>query len=194
MYKTYHSFLLVVPTFAQRLADELKGISGGNDCSAVSQLVLFASAENDINQDGVPDSLKSDISVLRSYLQVSSFVIAPPSQQMQALTVNTAGSFFPSVDTELYASENVLVVAGRGYHCNTRSWGQSTYFFAYQLRNDTAPKGLGMSIVPGYLLNQFSMVRRKYLLVALLDCKNKSHISPSGIFPFSRTSTRATCV
>ena len=125
----------------------------------MTRVALFASVD-DTNQDDFQDSVAS--AILRSYLQVSSFQIAPSPQKGEgSLALNTMGSFSPSTNSEIYSSEDVLVVAGRGYHHDavTLSWGQSTYFLAYKLHSDgSAPTGLGLSSVPGYLLNQFSMV------------------------------------
>jgi len=153
---------MLLPGFAQRLTDELKVISDGSDCSAVTRVALYASFEDDANQDGFPDAVAD--AVLKSYLQVSSFKIASPPLEGEgsiALNTNTIGSFFPSRNSEIYASEDVLIVAGRGYHRDeaTRSWGQSTYFLSYKLHDDgSTPTGLAIGKVPGYLLKQFSMV------------------------------------
>ena len=153
---------LILPGFAQRLTEELKVIRGGTDCSAVTCVALYASVEdNDNTQDGFPDSVAS--ALLMSYLQVSSFEIAsPPKEERSSLAPKTIGSFFPSSNSEIYASEDVLIVAGRGYYRDTftKSWGESTYFLSYKLHDDgSMPTGLAIGKAPGYLLNQFSMVR-----------------------------------
>ena len=144
---------LILPGFAQRLTEELKVIHGGTDCSAVTCVALHASVEdNDNTQDGFPDSVAS--ALLMSYLQVSSFEIAsPPKHYWLLLSIIEFGD---------KCIRRCLIVAGRGYYRDTftKSWAGSTYFLSYKLHDDgSMPTGLAIGKTPGYLLNQFSMVR-----------------------------------
>jgi len=182
----------VADKFAKRLIDELKQLSGtegvdAGDCSGATRVAMFASDEGgdaedgDADEDGTergwPDALSSG-GVLNSYLQVNTFDmnLAPNwnavdfSEGSPPLVMKTAGSFFPSSWSEIYASEDVIVASGRGYNRRpfARTWDESTYLLTFELNADgSAPSGRAIGRVPGYVLNQFSLDEHKgYLRVA----------------------------
>ena len=146
--------------FAKQLTEELRGGSGGGDCSAVTKLALYVSGD-DLGDD-FPPSVMSYGNIIQSYVQVSSFVIATPKNKEGSVALNPSfsSSIFPSKNLEIYSSKNVLVIAGRGYHYDRRrrAFAESTYFLSFRLQdNASSPSPVGLASAPGYLLNQFSM-------------------------------------
>jgi len=162
----------VLHRFSTQMVEELVTNSGGKDCSAVIRVALYASGGADVNRDGLPDTITSG-GILRSYIQTFSFDIsAGHDTESLGLDTKAAGSFFPSGSSEVYASKDVIIAAGRGYHRHPEgSWSQSTYFLAYKLQADgSAPSGLSIGSAPGYVLNQFSMDEYKgYFRVATTE-------------------------
>mmetsp|Transcript_18794 Transcript_18794/g.54119 ORF Transcript_18794/g.54119 Transcript_18794/m.54119 type:complete len:990 (+) Transcript_18794:107-3076(+) len=157
--------------FARKLLSELQEIGGTEDCSGVTRVALFASSEeNNNNFDEWPDSILSS-GVLSSLLQVGTFDMSSnPLQESTTLQMKTAGSFFPSSWAEIYASQNTMIISGRGYNRRnqSRTFEEYTHLLALQLNEDgSAPSGHAIGMVPGYLLNQFSMDEHSgYLRVA----------------------------
>jgi len=146
--------------FARRLSKELNTLGGTEDCSGVSRVALFASNEETTNDfDAWPSAIISG-GVLNSYIQVATFDVSSNPVEAGSLEMQTAGSFFPSSWSQVYASQDVMVLAGRGYNRrrSSRSFDEYTHLLAFKLNPDgSAPSGLATGRVPGYLLNQFSL-------------------------------------
>lgn len=127
---------LVVGTFVDRLVSEL------GDCGSVQQITLM--------QNTVDPIAFSD--VLGSMVNVESFSV-------NGLTMSTPvvrSMMLPPSSYNVFASQDYLVVAARGYNWRNSAVGEETFLMAYGLSDGTSLSTAKTGSVPGYSLNQFS--------------------------------------
>jgi len=140
-YKVAASIVLeeALPKFAKQLMAELLGDADNfgvvEDSSCNNFLKLFSN-------DGS--------NILSSFAQVNSFNMhSTISRQMQKMS----GVFMPSSDLEIYASNEMLIFAGRIWDKGS----SSTFLVGFDLQANGVPIPSATGKVPGYLLNQFSI-------------------------------------
>jgi len=75
------------------------------------------------------------------------------------MPMNVSSAFFPSGSVLTYASENVLVLGGRGYSFDPEFGAsvEQTYLLGFQFKSDGTTVPFGHTSLPGYLLSQFSL-------------------------------------
>ncbi|MGK5090791.1 beta-propeller domain-containing protein [Deltaproteobacteria bacterium TL4] len=100
--------------------------------------------------------------VLSSFGQIASFHIATGLTSLKR-----SGMFLPGYALIAYANQSNLMLSARGWsQTETHQWESDTFLISYLLQEGQAlPQAIG--VVPGYILNQFSMdIYQNHLRIA----------------------------
>jgi len=150
----------LISSFAQQLAIESLDTTdfSSADCTKIAHLALYSKQNN--NTDGEENARASftTISALSNFAQVISFDILAATDD-STFPTSSSGIFIPlnSYSSSVYSSRDKLIIAGKGYEENSEgNWEEKTLLFAFNLDKDTS-KAESIGVVPGSLLNQFSM-------------------------------------
>eukprot|EP01083_Nonionella_stella_P202590 740004_1 len=119
----------------------------------ISQMKTVDASNSDNNNDPTSGS-----GILNGFVQVMSFDFEHPSDLLYSKQ-SVSGAFTPSSSMDLYANDEMLVVGGRGwarFGSPLSYWEEYTYLMGFDIEQGIAtPSTVGL--VPGYMLNQFSM-------------------------------------
>jgi hypothetical protein len=117
-----------------------------DSCNHIVQISLFQSAESNTT---IPNSFWTS-GVVGSYGEITTLDMSAASP------TNVTGMFLPnSWGTQVYASQDYLVLATRGHSYSQDDWEESTFLMTFTLGSRAQGHSIGK--VPGFLLNQFSM-------------------------------------
>lgn len=155
--KAYARAQALIPQFAKQIVAELLGNTqdGSLNDSKCRQIVGLSLMRTGNSQDDLPD-FTSGSGILNSFVQTTSFDMMASAL---ALSESVSGAFLPSAATDLYVSEEAMIITGQGWansDASSSTWQEHTFLMGFDVTGSAAvPKFLGR--VPGYLLNQFSL-------------------------------------
>jgi len=162
--------LELIPSFVQQLASEALGTTdiSSVDCTSILRLILY-SKHNDMEGEGEISPVSfTTAGALSNFAQVTSFSINATFGNMDGdigkLTTSSSGVFVPfnSYSNSVYSSRDMMIIAGEAYEEKSDgNWEERTVLFAFSL-NGAESKAVSIGVVPGSLLNQFSMDHYSY--------------------------------
>jgi len=153
---------LLIPKLAHKLAQESR--SSSDTCSNMVRLALYSKSNKNPMTSRTTTPFTSS-NVLTNLVQVTSFDMLQDS-----ITTHTSSVFTPlnTYSKSVYANNDTLIIAGEAYEQenDNDNWTESTVLFSFALnKNQSVPQSMG--VVPGSLLNQFSMdIHNGYVRVA----------------------------
>jgi len=154
----------LIPSFAQQLAfDSLDSTElSSNECSKIVRLAFYSKTYDNSDDISTLTSFTT-ASALSNFAQVTSFDILAAGTNGE-LSTSKSGIFVPfnSYSNSVYSSRDKLIIAGEGYQENSNGvWEEQTILFAFGL-NQSKSIAESIGVVPGSLLNQFSMDHYRY--------------------------------
>jgi len=161
----------VIPSFVQQLVSESLGTTdfSSEDCTRIVRLMLYSKPKDTKNDDELYPVSFTTASALSNFAQVTSFnILATSNGDMDGgnstLSTSSSGVFVPfnSYSNSVYSSRDMMIIAGEAYEENSDgNWQEKTVLFAFSL-NSNESKAVSIGVVPGSLLNQFSMDHYSY--------------------------------
>ena len=152
-----------VEEYAQKIMKGLSWTQSTNGTTSCENIIQISSMTN---QDSVTMSQRRGLSwyndqgFLQNFVQLTSFDVEQGS--MAGIKSSAAGAFIAAYSPEMYATEDTLVLANRGYWFDPSaengagSYSEYTYLMTFDLAGAVAtPHSVGE--VDGYLNNQFSI-------------------------------------
>jgi len=162
-----------VRLYAESLVGEIIGSTTGTDGKDCKDFVKI-SLMQPINQENNFDTTINYNGILNGVAQVMSFDMSHDDADntleesatagaVMKTPFSLSGAFLPSSYIKTYASNDLLVLAGQGWHTSSNSddggYEQYTYLIGFSLATGAAGAAvpLATGIVNGYLLNQFAL-------------------------------------
>ena len=149
---TEYANSVILPSFVERMMKEMN--ETGRNCENILKLSMLRTSDE---EQGVP----SVESLLGGFVQITSFDILYDFKLNleNHVWTNTTGSFVPSAtDATVYANDDHLVLANKGYKYSSDSqgWQPCTFVMAFVL-DDNSVNGISSTELLGYVLNQYSL-------------------------------------
>jgi len=160
----------LIPSFAEQLASESLGTTdiSSEDCTSILRLILYSKRNDKEGEEELSPISFTTAGALSNFAQVTSFNINAATGNMDGghgkLSTSSSGVFVPfnSYSNSVYSSRNMMIIAGEAYEENSDgNWEEKTVLFAFSLNGDES-KAVSIGLVPGSLLNQFSMDHYSY--------------------------------
>jgi len=160
----------LIPSFVKQLASETLGTTefSSEDCSKIVHLILYSKQNQKEDDEEVSLTPFTTASALSNFAQVTSFDITATNGNMDSgngkLSTSSTGIFVPfnSYSNSVYSSRDMMIIAGEAYEENSEgNWKEKTVLFAFSLDGGES-KAVSIGVVPGSLLNQFSMDHYSY--------------------------------
>jgi len=196
-----------INTYAKSLVQEIMGVGSDGGCKTFVKISLMQPIGGDgldlsMNYNGILNGIAQVVSFDMNHDEatIDELFIDEKGEVVMSTPISRSGAFLPTSYINTYASADMLVLAGQGWHesIDNDGYEEYTYLIGFGLSSSTSTipaTPLATGIVNGYLLNQFALDwYEDHLRVATTTSAKWGRITSTGADGASSTTYAVTAM